>query len=355
MTKKALPLLLIAVLAALLPASETPGQSWKFVVMADSQGNRPDNTNGVSTTTLGSVVNDVVKNVKPELILFAGDLVTGAATEAALEKQLLTFRDTMAPAYDAKIPVYAIRGSHDVGENIYRPWSNAVWNKVFSGPYAMPSNGPEGEKGVTYSFTHKDALFIGIDSYKTPGGRTLTINQPWLKAQLAANAKPHVFAFSHTQIVKVEHSESLDTTPPMRNAFVKSLIDAGARAYFCGHMHLSNHTRLNDTKADPRDADPSDDFHQFIVPPCSQKFYSWKRQVYDGNAIPGRTPHKVHHVESREPGYVIVEVEGLKVTVTAKLRRAQTGEFYTAATYTYTVAAENPRQAKPEVRASVAK
>lgn len=333
MIKKAVWLLLAAVLAASLLASEAAGQSWKFVVMADSQGHRSDNTRGVSTKTLGAVVTDVVKNVKPDLILFAGDLVYGTKTPAGLANQLTTFRNTMAPAYEAKIPVYAIRGSHDVGENVYRAWSNAVWNKVFSGAYAMPQNGPKGEKGVTYSFAHKNAFFVGIGCYKTAGKRTLTINQPWLKTQLAANTKPHVFAFSHTQIKKVEHSESLDGTPRQRNAFVKSLIDAGGRAYFCGHMHLSNYTRLNDDKADPKDASRADDFLQVIVPPSGLKFYRWKRQVYDGNAIPGRTPHKVHHDESRKPGYVIVEVDGLDVTVTTRLRRG--GVFEPAATYTY--------------------
>lgn len=342
MTRKILSLLLAAVLVTTLLASEAVAEPWKFVVMADSQGyssrrGASDDTNGVGVKTLGAIVKDVTANVKPQLILFAGDLVYGEKTPAGLEKQLMTFRNTMAPAYQAKIPVYAIRGSHDVGPNVYQPWSNAVWNKVFSGPYAMPTNGPAGEKGVTYSVTHKNAFFVGIDCYKTPGGRKLTINQPWLDKQLKANKQPHVFAFSHTQLKKVEHSESLDQTPSMRNAFFKSLVAAGGRTYFCGHMHLSNYTALNNDAADPKKASAADDFLQVIVPPAGLKFYRWKRQVYDGNKIPGWTPKKVHHDEYK-PGYVVVEVDGLKVAITTRLRKG--AQFAPAATYTYTLAAK---------------
>ena len=63
---------------------------------------------------------------------------------------------------------------------------------------------------------------------------------------------------------KVEHSESLQNVPQVRDALFAKLVAGGARTYFCGHMHLANHTRLNDTAADPDDKDPGDDFHQMF-------------------------------------------------------------------------------------------
>ncbi len=344
MIRKTFAVLLAAglVMAAAAPAG---AESWKFVVMSDSQASGGDATEGVATRTLKLVLDDVVKNVKPELIMFTGDLVQGAATAEELEKQFMTFRKTMAPAYEAKIPVYAMRGSHDTGPNETRPWAAGVWNKVFSGPYAMPANGPDDEKGLTYSFTHKNATFIAIDGYKTPQTMKLTIDQKWVDAQLAANKQPHVFAFQHTQIKKVEHGESLDNTGAMRDAFVKSLIAAGGRAFFCGHMHVSNCTRLNNDTLDPADKNEADDFYQIITPPSCTKSYSWKNGQYDGKKIPGMTPHKVHHSQTKEPGYVIVEVDGLKVTVTSKLIDKQ-GKTRSDYTLTFSAAAKGETKAQ---------
>jgi hypothetical protein len=331
-TKKLAALLVLAVLA--VPAAGEP--AWKFVVMSDSQGQGADNTEGVSIKALSTVLTHVLANAKPEVILFTGDLVQGAGTAEGLEKQLMTFRRTMAPAWEAKVPVLAVRGSHDTGDNNLRPWANEVWTKVFSGPYAMPANGPAAEKGLTYSHAHKNAFFLGLDGYKTLNDMKLTLDLPWVKAQLAANRRPHVFAFSHTQIKKVEHSESLDNVPAMRNELVAMLRAGGSRAYFCGHMHVSNHTRFNDTAVDPGDKSPDDDFHQFIVPPCSSKFYSWNaRRGYDGHPIPGLKPFKVHHIE-RRVGYVVVEVDGAKVTVSSMLI-GRDGQFAQAATFSYTL------------------
>lgn len=338
MARRILPFLLV--LAALAAPALAGEGAWKFVIMSDSQGQGADFTDGVSVQTLSAVLTHVLSANKPELIVFTGDLVQGAGTAEGLESQLTTFRKTMEPAYAAKIPVYALRGSHDTGDNNLRPFANEVWNKVFAGPYAMPANGPEGEKGLTWSLSHRNALLVGLDGYKTMGTSDLTLNLPWLKTQLAANRLPHVFAFSHTQVKKVEHTASLDAVPAVRNEFVQMLRAAGARAYFCGHMHCSNHTRFNDTKADPADKSPDDDFHQFIVPACSQKFYNWRRQAYDGHAIPGLKPFKVHHAERRN-GYVTVDVDGPKVTVTSILR-GRDGSFAPAATFTYTLAPAVP-------------
>ncbi|MCE5279997.1 MAG: GDSL-type esterase/lipase family protein [Planctomycetaceae bacterium] len=228
MIKKA-TLALAALVLMFLSASPARAESWTFVVMSDSQGSAGDSTGGVATRTLGIVINDIVKNVKPELIMVTGDLVQGAGTAAELEGQLMLFRKTMAPAYDAKIPVYAIRGSHDTGPNETRPWAGGVWNKVFAGPYAMPGNGPADEKGLTYSFTHKNAFFLCIDGYKTPNTMDLTIDQTWVDAQLAANKQPHVLAFQHTQIKKVTvTSKLIDKEGKTRTDYVLTFT-AGAK------------------------------------------------------------------------------------------------------------------------------
>ncbi|MCE5325202.1 MAG: metallophosphoesterase [Planctomycetaceae bacterium] len=328
--KRTVPYFLLLVLAAVSPAFDATAAPWKFVVMSDSQSGGDDNENGVSTRTCGAVAKDVAANIKPDLVLFTGDLVQGAGDEAGLESQLMTFRKTMAPVYEAKIPVYAIRGSHDTGPNEYRPWGPAVWNKVFSGPYAMPANGPDGEKGCTYSVDHKNAKFIGLECYTKLD--TMTVNLPWLKKQLDANTQPHVFAFSHTQVKRVEHTESLDNYPAIRNPLVAMLRAAGARTYFCGHMHLANVTALNDTAADPQGKSLDDDFFQVICPTAGRKFYIWPGK-YVGNPIPGLKPRLIIN-RSRRPGYTVVTVDGPAVDIKFMLQSGEKFDSLPALTYT---------------------
>ncbi|MCE5280011.1 MAG: metallophosphoesterase [Planctomycetaceae bacterium] len=324
-----LPLCLLMLTAVVAASGDAWAEPWKFVVMADSQSGGDDNDNGVGTRTLGAVAKDVATNVKPDLVLFAGDLVQGAGDEAGLESQLMTFRKTMAPVYDANIPVYAIRGSHDTGPNEYRPWGLAVWNKVFSGRYAMPTNGPDGEKGCTYSVKHKNAMFIGMDCYSALD--TMTLNLPWVKKQLDTNTQPHVFSFSHTQIKRVEHTESLDNLPAIRNPLVAMLRAAGGRTYFCGHMHLANVTALNDTQADPQNKSLDDDFFQVICPPAGRKFYIWPAK-YVGNPIPGLKPHLIINRHKR-PGYTVVTVDGPAVDIKFMLQSGDKFEPLPAVKY----------------------
>jgi len=65
---------------------------------------------------------------QPDLVLVTGDLVEGYADDAGMTSQLTTWRNNMQPIYNAGIPVYPIRGGHDLG-NATNP--KAVWNSVF--------------------------------------------------------------------------------------------------------------------------------------------------------------------------------------------------------------------------------
>ena len=69
----------------------------------------------------------------------------------------------------------------------------------------MPGNGPEYEKGLTYSVRHKGALFLALDEYYQKKDLVLRgyINQPWLSRQLETQAAPFIFAFCHTPAYQV--------------------------------------------------------------------------------------------------------------------------------------------------------
>jgi PKD repeat protein len=279
---------------------------WRFAVFSDTHAT---NDVGVLPEIAQSVVADGVK-----LVLCAGDIADGGlgATPAELESQLLLWRNAMGPVYSNGIAVYVLRGNHedDVANDV------AVWTNVFSGPYACPGNGPAGESNLTYSFTYRNALFVGMDDYVN----LHRVNQAWLDQQLAANTRPHVFPVGHEAAFKVFHGDCLGSYPTERNAFWSSLAAAGARAYFCGHDHFFNVARIDDG-----DGNASNDLYQCEVGTSGGWFMA--SYNYNGTNTP-YTPVNVQHVTNAF-GYLLVEISGSDladrdVTMTWKQRTFDT-------------------------------
>lgn len=290
----------------LVTATTATNGPWRFAVFSDTH---VTNQAGVLPEIAAAVVADGVK-----LVLCSGDIAEGGlgATRAELQDQLLRWRDAMGPVYSNGIGVYVVRGNHedDVADGL------AAWTNVFSGPYAMPGNGPAGESNLTYSFTFNNALFLGLDEYVN----IHQVNQAWLDQRLAGNALPHVFPFGHEAAFKVFHGDCLGSVPTNRNAFWSSIAAAGARAYFCGHDHFFDVARIDDG-----DGDASDDVFQCEVGTSGGWFMA--QYNYNGTNAP-YAPVNVHHV-TNEYGYLLVEVDGtantnLGVTMTWKRRAFDT-------------------------------
>lgn len=307
--------LLVAIGVLLLPAGipTARAQVSRFIVTGDSRGD----DDGFNATVLGDIASATVDE-GVNFILFPGDLVTGSSDAAVLEFQLTTWRNTMAPVYNAGIGVYPVRGNHDTG-------SKTAWDNVFTGADALPSNGPSGEENITFSFTHNNIFVAGLDQY---GSHTHQVNQTWLDAQFATSTAPHVFAFGHEPAFAVRHDDCLGTYPADRNIFWDSLAAEGARAYFAGHDHFYDHARLDDGNGNP-----DDDLHQYIVgtagaPLRDDSAYSGDNGIW--------TPARVF--QEKEYGYVLVEVAGLDVTLTWKHWNDGPGAFEaTADVFAYTV------------------
>lgn len=319
-------LLLAAVAAWLIPvpACLASAPNWRFAVVGDSRGGYVD---GVNEAVLSDLVRDILqRNV--DFVLFPGDLVYGAATGLKdFEQQLWNWIRVMRPLYDAGIKVYACRGNHEVVDMWYAlpdevpdPNDNCAkrWLSVFGNDacpqYRLPDDGPAGEKCMTYSFVHRNAMIVGLDQYGGMNYRPLHyINQDWLSARLDANIKSHVFAFGHEEAFRTLHYDCLDAWPARRDAFWRSLKAAGGRSYFCCHDHYYDHAWIDDG-----DGNPGDDLHQFIVATGGAPFYSWPGP-YDGNNG-DFTPQQVCHVENRF-GYLLVNVDDLEVTLAWMTRR----------------------------------
>ena len=91
----------------------------------------------------------------------------------------VTSSASMSAASANGVGLYVIRGNHeaDVSGGL------AAWGDFFSGSAAMPTNGPSGEVGLTYSFATNNALVLGLDACVATG----RLNQAWFTNALAAS------------------------------------------------------------------------------------------------------------------------------------------------------------------------
>lgn len=180
--------------------------------------------------------------LQPELAIFCGDEIEGLTSAETIQDQLEVFVSVTDALRSEGIDVYAIRGNHDPFESSSYTTSCCwdEWNAAFTGDAAMPTNGPSGEEGVTWSVTHKNATFIGLDgmTYNTSGINWL-INQSWLDTQLEAATTTHIFTFMHSPSFRVmSNPYNLYQNASARNAYWSSLLSHGVDASFGGHQHF---------------------------------------------------------------------------------------------------------------------
>lgn len=311
-------------------SSVSQAQKWRFVVAGDGRSDsrtvRQEDKNGVNVTITAEIAQAVIDE-KAKFLAWSGDLVMGYQKEAAaFESQLMTWRETMQPLYDRHIPVLASRGNHDASSTD----ADKVWRKVFAGPYAMPQNGPAGEEGMTFYYGKGDVLFMGLDQY---GTRKETVNQAWVDQTLRKHKKPFIFAMGHEPaFMDGSHKDTLDADPAARDAFWESLIKAGSRVFFAGHDHLYDHMVVQ-----RKGSNPGPEMHQIVAGTAGAPFYP--KGDYNGNNTYWRL-RRVSHISSTY-GYVLVEIDGAKCTVTFK-GRVSPGVYKAMDSFSYSVPVVNP-------------
>ena len=308
----------------LLLTVSVQAEKWRFIVAGDGRSDpkahRPEDRNGINTLITGEIC-QAVQDENAKFLMWTGDLVIGYEKDPkAFETELLAWRNIMQPLYDKKIPVLACRGNHDAGST--DAW--AMWDKVFTGKYALPQNGPDGEKNLTFFYTRGPVLAIGLDQYTQKGE---AVNQAWLDDVLKKHKQPLIFAMGHEPaFMDGAHKDTMDASPEKRDAFWNSLVAAGARVFFCGHDHLYDHMVV--TKAS---GDPGPEMHQFVAGTAGAPFY--KQGEYAGNNT-GWKLQRVKHLD-KTYGYIVVEVDGKTATITFKGRTAP-GHYEAMDTFTYT-------------------
>ena len=117
----------------------------------------------------------------------------------------------------------------------------------------------------------------------------------------------------------------MDADPVKRNAFWGSLINAGCRVFFCGHDHLYDHMLV--TKAG---SNPGPELHQIVAGTAGAPFY--KQGDYTGKNE-GWNLKRLKHIDNTY-GYLVVEIDGLKATITFKGRTAP-GKYEAMDSFTF--------------------
>ncbi len=295
--------LCLLTLLLLLPAcAALADTSFRFAAFGDTRGNDPT-TNTVNDVVLAEI-RDQLLTENIDLVLVDGDL-TYMGTQPELEHWASLFMD---PLLQAGIRVYPTRGNHD--------GFLSAWNTVFSGNRALPANGPNAASEVTYSVAHKTALFVALDRLQS----TLAVNQAWLDPVFAANTLPHVFVMNHYPAYAVVHTDCLAENPTLRDAFWDSMGAAGCRVYFCGHDHLYNRARVQDSAGNW--------ICQYLVGSGGAPLYIWTGTYAD--------PSVQGIFSVGDYGYCVVDVQGAQVTLAFKQRSPSLSTPYvTVDTYTY--------------------
>jgi autotransporter-associated beta strand protein len=215
---------------------------------------------------------------------------------------------------------YPVRGNHETYGEISAPYYPYYWDFWIAQFLSLPQNGPDEEKGMTYSFTKANAFFVGVDQFMPD--YEYRVNQNWLDEQLAANILPHVFVYGHLPAVAVtEDLSSMAYYPLNRDAFWESLGDGGCQVYLCGHSHLYNRATITVTDVKGKITPP---ITQLVVGAGGGPLENWDGSYYPYQSHAGHHrppgPEDVtttlgNHLEWQF-GYAVVTINGNQVSIT---------------------------------------
>ncbi len=311
-------MLLLAILSLALISFSSLAEAapWSFAVLGDQRD--ADGTVGVNAPVIQAMANDIAQNRGVSLVLCGGDQIHGhhSSTEALLPTMYQNWCTAMAPILSISYPV---RGNHETYGEISTPYYPYYWdNYIVKVLTQIPSNGPNDEKGMTYSFTNGNACFISMDEFVPDYENRL--NQNWLDQQLSANILPHVFVYGHEPAVAVDYYlSSLAYYPLNRDAFWQSLGSGGCQVYLCGHSHVYNRATITITDVYGNTSPP---ITQLIAGGGGGPLEAWDGDYHSYQPQGGQPPLAdtvtttlENHLEWQF-GYAVVTIDGNQVSIT---------------------------------------
>jgi hypothetical protein len=233
---------LLLSLGTLTAASAAP---WTFALFCDGRTYKGEagGKDGVNMTAVHAIAADIA-SLKPDLVIFPGDLVNGDAHYGPLSKQFATWKEAMAPLAESGIPVYMSRGNHDVKQDTPKGAAEAAWKEAFP---QLPRNGPPGEEGLSYFVDHENAEFIACEQFKgiEPGFRAGKADDatnhgmvsPWVIDRVKNSPARWVFVFGHESAFIGHHEDCMANFSQERDALWDALGKRGG-VYLAGHDHM---------------------------------------------------------------------------------------------------------------------
>ena len=180
---------------------------------------------------------DRLKADNPKAIILVGDIINAGTTAPIVREQWNNVN--LAIAALAPGTILPTVGNHE---------TNGIAGVL---PYfteafpALPANGPEKYKGMTYSYDSGSVHFVSLTSEHPTRFHYIGDQLDWLEKDLKANTQPYTFVFSHDPAFPVgPHTGSaLDAYPKDRDKLWKLMQTYKVTAFICGHEHLYNRSQ----------------------------------------------------------------------------------------------------------------
>ena len=265
-------------------ASASPEYDLVFAVAGDSRTaqtwmdpkKKPDYSKYIDTAALGALRDDLISTWGGSpgfFFVHMGDIgIRGG------KPVFDAFKKIMAPMQSANIPMYLVKGNHEVRYYVPKPdgggkggaetFANArksqeQYQAAFKAPWLMPAGAkyPKGYEGLAYHFRRGSSAFIVMDSYFASKadnvykkGYYSDFQLKWLQDTLIAYRKDtsvkNVFVMAHQPVFNAGKGDGT-----LYNKYDKNRKPSGASArsewimwalmdkysvdaFFCGHSHF---------------------------------------------------------------------------------------------------------------------
>ncbi len=309
-------------------SSSDPDPDWKFAYMSDNKD--AVHPAGVNLAAVGRIAADM-RSQGVSLVLVGGDLIDGRGLNTSgLNDQYAAWFGAMAPVYDAGIQVYAVPGNHEYWGDTAAS-CDAAWAQSVTPNLPLPRADNPVFAGREYAFTHRNALFIGLDQNQFERGAAPFYYRGndvlWVREQLQArnaDTHPHAFVFGHMPMFMTSFAWTDAGFKANREEAWDALGAFGVQIYFTGHSHL--YARGTATTADGRYA-----FRQMIAGSAGAGFEPWNGAFNESTRI------AMEAWNNTMEGYALVTVQAKNVQVEWRSYDPGSGLFKTGDSFSYTV------------------